>query len=511
MKSLKNVFMMVGLLTLAGLQPLASGADDKTFTALIVSAETSYLKAEAPLDYADLDADRVARAMRKAGRTPPGAIHRLKNPTIAELTQNINSMAKDKSRKFLFYFSGHSDENGLHLRDGLIDRSRFHSLMQKISANAKVVILDSCFSGSLKTKGVAKSQPIDAVQYNVDEPTGSVVLTSSSGKEFSYESENLKGSIFTYHLVSGIYGQADGNNDGVVTIDELYQYVYSQTKYQNMVSGGPVQHPEFDSKLTGQGALVVSFPAKINGRLQLPQTLHGELTLAAANGVTFFKFFKAKGEDRTISLPYGTYDVTVKQPERVGAGRMELLSDEEIPLREADLIWSKPTTDQVKEKGMVRHAEKLDEFLFGFAIGSHPGFARGLEDGGTAELSVLSPAASFWGGGWRVGLFGGSQSHNIGTTSTKVEYARTLLGVEAEYPGVAGWNNDWLIGLRLGSAAAKAKGQENASLGQLMLGTRFYPTRFPLKLGIHLGLETGTFQDSKKSEDVTTLGFSLSY
>lgn len=64
LKCLASIFLLVGLAHQAG------GKDNMAFHALIVSAETSYLKTEVPLNYAELDADRVARAMRKAGRTP---------------------------------------------------------------------------------------------------------------------------------------------------------------------------------------------------------------------------------------------------------------------------------------------------------------------------------------------------------------------------------------------------------------------------------------------------------
>ena len=493
--------------------PSSFAKDKKAFHALVVSAETSYLKSEARLNYAELDADRVARAMRKAGRTPPSYIHRLKNPTSADLNRYIRRMSKKGINKFLFYFSGHSDENGLHLKDGLIDKRRFHSMMKSITSKVKVVILDSCFSGALKTKGVKKSKAIELVQYNVDEPTGSVVLTSSSGREFSYESENLKGSIFTYHLVSGIYGQADGNEDGLVTIDELYQYVYSQTKYQNMVSGGAVQHPEFDSKLTGQGALVVSFPARINGRIKLPKGLHGELTLAAANGVTFFKFFKAKGEDRAISLPYGTYDVTVNEPSRVGTGRIELLSDEQIRLRDSDLVWKGRSQEKIQAKGVSTKLaeERPNEFIFGLKLSSHPGFSETLDPGGSSELVLLSPTGQALWGRWRLALHGGTQSHEIKTTNAKVEFSRFTIGTEGNYSGIPSWNNDWIIGFRVGVLGSETPGLENAALSHLTFGTRFHPTSFPLKFGVHLGFEGAEFTESKQKESVTTLGFSVSY
>ena len=41
----------------------------------------------------------------------------------------------------------------------------------------------------------------------------------------SYEDETLKHGVFTYQLLCGIKGEADGNNDGEITVNELYDYV----------------------------------------------------------------------------------------------------------------------------------------------------------------------------------------------------------------------------------------------------------------------------------------------
>src|SRR5262249_20449304 len=148
---------------------------------------------EKNLGFASTDASRVMRALVTASKVPAKNIVNLKNPSITEIDQAIVNLSKTKSQKFMFYFSGHSDENGLHLKDGSFTKTKFHDLLAKIDARVKIVVLDSCFSGALKSKGAQKSKPIELVQYNVDEPTGSVILTSSSGTELSYESEKLKG------------------------------------------------------------------------------------------------------------------------------------------------------------------------------------------------------------------------------------------------------------------------------------------------------------------------------
>src|SRR3989344_4127574 len=99
-----------------------------------------------------------------------------------------------------------------------------------------------------------------------------------------------------------------------------------------MVSGGKVQSPEFESKLTGQGALVVSYPARINGQVLLANNMQGEITLTAAKGLNFFKFYKNKGEDRVLSVPRGQYEVTVTDENKMGTGALTVVENKSTSL-----------------------------------------------------------------------------------------------------------------------------------------------------------------------------------
>ncbi len=147
------------------------------FQAIVIGADESYLQSEGKLNYATSDAKRVEKAMRTAGRVSHGSIRRLSNPTIKEVQRTIKKLSRNKSKKFMFYFSGHSNEDGLHLKDGSIGKAELHKLVSSVKADVKVVILDSCYSGALKTKGVRRSKAIELVHFDIDEPTGSVILT----------------------------------------------------------------------------------------------------------------------------------------------------------------------------------------------------------------------------------------------------------------------------------------------------------------------------------------------
>ncbi len=473
---------------------------------LIVSAEDSTIASEKKLDYASMDAQRLVRALTVAGKVDAQNIASLKNPSMEEFDKTVSALSKKKNQKFMFYFSGHSNENGLHLRDGSITKSKFHELLAGLKSKLKIVILDSCFSGALKAKGAQRAKPIELVQYNVDEPTGSVILTSSSGNELSYESEKLKGSIFTYHLVTGLYGQADSNNDGLVTIDELYNYVYAQTKFQSTVSGGRVQSPEFHSQLQGQGALVVSYPARVNGQIQLSKDAQGELTLASSKGINFFKFYKNKGEEKVLSVPRGEYDVTLASETQIGHGQIEIVENQTQAIDVQSLTWEKRVTPSVRAKGAQ------PQFLFGLLLASRPATKDNEENSMLGEFFLLSPSTEVLKGRWRLSVHLGGQDHKIKGSNETVKYSRMSIGGEGNYPGRENWNNEWLIGARTGllSSASDNAVSTSASLFNLYLGSRFFPTGAKVNFDIIFGVES-IKAGKEESKSSGSLGFAVNF
>ena len=483
-----------------------SAKSNSDFFALVVSAENSYMSSEQDLNYAGMDADRVATALTTASGVPKENILQLKNPTIADLQRAVKKLALRSSKKFLFYFSGHSDEFGLNLRDGKVNRKKFHQLLGAVSSKVKIVVLDSCFSGALKSKGVRSSKPIGAVRFDVDEPTGSVILTSSSAQEMSYESEKLKGSIFTNHLITGLYGEADGNEDGLVTIDELYQYVYGQSKYQSMVSGNVSQSPEFKSQLTGQGAVVVSFPSTINGEVLLASNLQGELTFASDKGMNFFKFYKTRGKPQRIEVPKGTYNVTLLDSDRIGKTQLEIAAKEKKEIQSVNMIWKDRVKDRLTAKG------KKSEFLFGVAVMNHSGYGEGQKGGTATEFRLLSPGTEAANGLWRLSLHAGGSAHRDDNPNIEeTNYQRFTIGGEGTYGSWKALNNNWIFGLRVGTVTEEIKGAGSKTYGltHLSFGSRHYFQTTPIKIDFLIGIETAN-RDGQEG-GASTFGIAISY
>lgn len=125
----------------------------------------------------------------------------------------------------------------------------------------KILFIDACHSGA----GGAKSNPADLnyqIKKIIDIKEGISVLVSSQKDESSYEDEKWQNGAFTEAIIQGLKnGQADlttrGNQDGFVTIEELYAYV--KTKVPEMVgeTKRQAQHPIMLGKGLGDIAIYV--------------------------------------------------------------------------------------------------------------------------------------------------------------------------------------------------------------------------------------------------------------
>ena len=78
---------------------------------------------------------------------------------------------------------------------------------------------------------------------------------SSRPSEVSMELPELGHGVFTYYLVQGLQGAADLNRDGIVTLQELYEYVEQQVTRKSRMVGGN-QHPVMKGEVEGMLPLV---------------------------------------------------------------------------------------------------------------------------------------------------------------------------------------------------------------------------------------------------------------
>jgi len=138
-----------------------------------------------------------------------------------------------------------------------------------------VVLLDCCYGGAF-AKGVRVRAGGDIpVMDSFPTGRGRAVITASSAMEFAFEGDELADdheptpSVFTSALVEGLRtGEADLDGDGLVALDELYDYVFDRVRERN-----PAQTPTKSIEMSGDLYL-----ARSRRRARLPEELLAAMT-----------------------------------------------------------------------------------------------------------------------------------------------------------------------------------------------------------------------------------------
>ncbi len=164
----------------------------------------------------------------------------------------------DANDVVLFYFSGHGLE-GCFLPvdfDGYNNKLRHEEIKQILlqsKAKHKLCIADACHSGTLNY-GLAAKGPaplsLDKYYQAFEESNGGVaLLMSSKAEELSLEDHGLRQGVFTYYLLRGLKGAANANGDHIITIRELYNYVYSKVREYTANVQTPVLTGAYDDTM----------------------------------------------------------------------------------------------------------------------------------------------------------------------------------------------------------------------------------------------------------------------
>ncbi len=147
--------------------------------------------------------------------------------------------------------------------------------LKGVEAERVLIIADACYAGGF-SRGKSKS-PTPSFESFLKEVRGSsgrAIITSGNEKQLSWEIPKLKNSVFTHNLLLGLKGEADRDNDGIVTLSEAYEYAYAKTKDETAGR----QHPQLEGKITG------AFPLSYVGSPISASELRKRMFQAAKSG-----------------------------------------------------------------------------------------------------------------------------------------------------------------------------------------------------------------------------------
>jgi hypothetical protein len=231
------------------------------------------------------DAARLAEVLRDPAKGN-FEVEVLVDENHATQTRRIASFFRDRRPEdlLLLHFSCHGvkDDRGelyLAAADSELDllsatgvsAAWLNDQITRTRSRRTVVLLDCCFSGSFPFGMRPRGSAVDAPEQL--QGRGRAIITASNAMEYAYEGDELRGegqpSVFTEAVVEGLEtGKADLDHDQLISVDDLYSYVYDRVK-----DTLPSQTPSKKSDLEGPLYL-----AKSAYRPQIePATLDPEL------------------------------------------------------------------------------------------------------------------------------------------------------------------------------------------------------------------------------------------
>ncbi len=131
--------------------------------------------------------------------------------------------------------------------------------MRASRSRSVVLLLDCCYGGAFaqgsRVRAAGDINVLDSFpQGRLGGGRGRAVITASSAMEYAFEGDRLgddqrrRPSVFTTALVEGLEtGEADRDEDGWISLDELYDYVFDKVQERN-----PHQTPSRHFELEGE-------------------------------------------------------------------------------------------------------------------------------------------------------------------------------------------------------------------------------------------------------------------
>ncbi len=263
--------------------------------AVVIGAGRYQSAAIPSLRYTVADAEAVYRTLIGPGGFRKDHVMLLtdtaeRKPTLRNIRYALGTFLARSARKqdtVVIFYAGHgapeADLRGAE-RDGLakylipvdadpddlystaLPMDEIKTIFERIEAERVVAFIDACYSGaaggrtfaSMKTRATTVD---DLFLERLTRSKGRAIITASRPAEVSIELGELGHGIFTYYLVQGLTGAADANHDGIVSLQELYEYIEQQVTQKSRSVGGN-QHPVMKGELEGAMPLTRVTPKK---------------------------------------------------------------------------------------------------------------------------------------------------------------------------------------------------------------------------------------------------------
>jgi hypothetical protein len=352
------------------------------------------------LRFAEDDARRVAALLGDLGGYDPHHIALVLHPSpdavIAAIDRVGVAVAADRAEgrrsMVFFYYSGHAKASALDLGAAELPLAALREKIVGLPATLTVVVLDACQSGAFsRVKGAEPAADFSFNSRAKLDATGIAVMASSSESELSQESDLLRSSYFTHHLLVGLRGAGDANRDGRVSLDEAYQYAYHQTLLATAQTAVGEQHVSLEVDLKGQGEVPLTYPAKATARIVLGANLYGDVVVEQLPAqAVIAEIAKARGNPVGLAVAPGEYRVLFHHDHVID--RCTVLAAPGVPAEPGDCD-TMPEVTATAAKGPPGVPDWSIELATGLGVGVDDAWSKRLETFGYQQPFPSIPAS----------------------------------------------------------------------------------------------------------------------
>jgi hypothetical protein len=429
------------------------------------------------LRYAGTDAAAVSAVLQNFGGVASGDLESLTDPTPEALSEAIERMSTriraarhgGQHVQFVFYYSGHSDEQGLLLAGQRVDYKDLRQEVQAVPADVRIAVLDSCASGAFtRTKGGTKRAPF--LVSPAAEVKGHAFLTSSSVDEAAQESDRVGGSFFTHYFTTGLRGAADVDGDRLITLTEAYEFAFDETLARTEATRGGAQHAAYDIQLAGSGDLVMTDLRETTARLELSEAVGGRISVRTAEGTLAAELYKPPGSAAIgLALEPGRYQITVDDGSVLWRTELSVAQGRRAVLERDTLVRVQPeATVQRGSAPLVSGASEYQRIRFDMGL-FPPLSINGQNRHGNKKIYNNASLALVWGHSAR--LDGVALSLGVSLVDERMSGAQlaVMANVAGQSDGIqlsTGWNHAELAsGVQAGIVNHAERFDPGAQLG----------------------------------------------
>ncbi|MCP4520197.1 MAG: hypothetical protein GY827_00615 [Cytophagales bacterium] len=130
------------------------------------------------------------------------------------------------------------------LKKKAISTTQLKVWLTNIKAQKQLILLDACHSGGAVKALAYRGAPEEKAIFQLARSSGTVLISASESQQFAVEFNQLGHGVFTYALLKGLDGEADGGNkDQKITVNELKAYMEDLVPQLSQKYGGVSQYP----------------------------------------------------------------------------------------------------------------------------------------------------------------------------------------------------------------------------------------------------------------------------